>query len=249
MLIVALVTGGVIAWISGFLFGFWFHKQLWWISLLINGFALIAFLVLRWWGYRQMNELDKQRKAMRRGEAGEIAVASKLQDFPDNFFVIHDLGTPSGNVDHVAIGPTGVFAIDAKGWKGVVSADGRGELLLNNEPTAKPFVKQFVGRVMGIKDRLKALAPGMEPYIQAVYVFTSARVEAKWGATGAVHCVRDEQLYDYIVEDKKRRKLNPAEVKTIARAFAALARMDPDFAERSTPKTRQAPKESAQRTA
>ena len=47
MLLVALIAGGVVSWISGFLFGFLFHKTLWWISLLINAFALAAFLTLR----------------------------------------------------------------------------------------------------------------------------------------------------------------------------------------------------------
>jgi hypothetical protein len=98
-----------------------------------------------------------------------------------------------------------------------------------------------------MKDRLKALAPGMDPYIQAVFVFTSARVEAKWGATGAVHCVRDEQLYDYIVGGKRGRKLSPKEAKTIAQAFSALARMDEAFADRAMPKTPSISNETAQR--
>jgi hypothetical protein len=122
-----------------------------------------------------------------------------------------------------------VFVLDAKNWRGVVSAAGNGELLLNNNPTDKPHVKQFVGRIMGIKDRVKALAPGLDPYFQAVFVFTSARVEAGWGTTGKLHCIRDEQLYDYIVESKRGNKLTNEQVETIAQAFLGLAHMDPDF--------------------
>ncbi len=193
MLLVSLIAASVMSWISGFLIGALFQRKYWWVSLLVNGLALAGILAMRRSGCRQMEELDKQRTYMRRGEAGEIAVASRLQSLPDTFFVIHDLATPSGNLDHVVIGPTGVFAIDAKSWKGVVSADAKGELLRNNQPTDKPLVKRFVGRVMGTKDKLKALAPGMDPYIRAVFVFTSARVEANWGMTGGVHCVRDEE--------------------------------------------------------
>jgi hypothetical protein len=60
-----------------------------------------------------------------------------------------------------------------------------------------------------------------------------ARVDAKWGTTGHVHCVRDEQLYDYIVENKKGKKLNQKEIESISQAFLALARMDKDFAPNS----------------
>ena len=136
-------------------------------------------------------------------------------------------------MDHVVIGPTGVFALDTKNWRGVVSADGKGEVLINGR-FEKPYIRQFVGRVMGIKDRVKALAPGVDPYIQAVFVFTSARVDANWGTTGNVHCIRDDQLHDYIVESKKGKRLTPKEV--IARAFAALARMDPHFSDKATTK-------------
>jgi hypothetical protein len=60
----------------------------------------------------------------------EISVGYKLSDFPDGFYIINDLKTESGNLDHVVIGPTGVFALDTKSWRGVVSADGKGELWL-----------------------------------------------------------------------------------------------------------------------
>jgi hypothetical protein len=226
---------GVLGWISGFLFWFLFQKKLWWVSLLINGIALAAALALRWWAYRRMDKLAKERKDLLRGATGEVAVGYKLANFPESFYVVNDLKTEAGNLDHVVIGPTGVFALDAKSWRGIVSADGKGELLLNGR-FDKPYIRQFVGRIMGIRDRVKVLAPEMDVFIKAVFVFTSARVEANWGTTGNVHCIRDDQAYDYIVEDKKGKKLTTKEVKTIARAFAALARMDPHFSDKTLAK-------------
>lgn len=222
-------------WISGFLFGSLFYKKLWWVSLLVNGLALAVILVGRWWVYRRMEQLAKERKEFLRGACGEMSVGYRLSDFPEDFYIINDLNTDAGNLDHVVIGPTGVFALDTKSWRGVVTADGKGELLLNGR-FEKAHVKQLVGRVMGIRDRVKALAPAMDPFIQAVFVFTSARVDANWGTTGNAHCIRDDQLFDYIVESKKGKKLNTKEVKAIARAFAALARMDPHFSERAAGK-------------
>lgn len=231
MLAVTLCGLGVTCWMSGFLFGVYFNRQNWSLITLVNVLALCIVLLLRSWAFRRMDELAKERREFLRGESGEISLASKLEALPEGFYVVNDLKTDCGNLDSVVIGPTGVFALDAKNWRGIVAPDGSGEILLNGR-SDRAHVKPFLGRVMGIRDRVRALAPEVEPFIQAVFVFTSARVEAAWGSTGMVHCIRDEQLHDYIVERKAPTRLGIKEVKTIARAFAALARMDPDFARR-----------------
>ncbi len=200
-----------------------------WIRLLMFIAALVGVLVLSKWGEAKLDALEKKRLAMSRGASGETTVALTLDNFPDDYRVIHDLTTESGNLDHVVVGPAGVFLLDAKNWRGVVSADGKGELLSNGQPTDKPLVRQFVGRVMGIKDKVKTLAPGLDPFFQPVFVFTSARVEANWGTTGKVHCIRDDQLHSYIVEKDFGKKLKAQEVDRIAQAFLGLAHMDTDF--------------------
>jgi hypothetical protein len=59
-----------------------------------------------------------------KGAAGEVAVARVLGDLASEFVVLHDLNVPgsSANVDHLVIGPTGVFMIDAKHWSGRLTA-------------------------------------------------------------------------------------------------------------------------------
>jgi hypothetical protein len=205
-----------------------------WAKAILLISAIPAALVLWKWTSRKMDEIGKKRMAFSRGADGENQVARVLSSFPDDFHIIHDLATPFGNVDHVVTGPTGVFLLDTKAWRGVISPDGKGELLINGQPTDKPHVRPFLGRMLDIRDKVRTLAPGLDPFYQAVFVFTSARVEAKWGTTSSVHCVRDEQLYDYIVEKKFGKHLHPEEVQTLAQAFLALAHMDRDFTERSS---------------
>ncbi len=200
------------------------------VRSLVSVAALVGIFVVYRWGMRQFNALEKQRVAMMRGATGETIVGCKLADFPNDFCVINDLTTPFGNLDHVVVGPTGVFVLDSKNWRGIVTADGKGELHLNEQPTDKPYIRQFVGRIMGIRDKVRALAPGLGPFYQAVFVFTAARVQAKWGTTGNVHCMTDDQLRDYIVEKDFGRKLKPNEVQLIAQAFLGLAHMDREFA-------------------
>jgi len=185
------------------------------------------------WTLRKARELDKQRANFSRGADGENSVAAILERLPDEFRVINDLTTPYGNLDHVVVGPSGVFCLDTKNWQGVVSADGKGELLCNGKPLDRPCVRQFVGRVMGIKDRVKALASAIDPYFKTVFVFPSARVDANWGTTGNLHCIRDDQLFKYIVESKTGNRLTKEEVNKLAKAFLGLPHMDMDFTDKA----------------
>ena len=55
-----------------------------------------------------------------KGARGEQIVARHLEELPAGFFTFHDLSIAGSraNVDHVVIGPTGVFVIDAKHYGG-----------------------------------------------------------------------------------------------------------------------------------
>lgn len=59
-----------------------------------------------------------------RGAAGEAATAGLLEGLPERkWAVLHDLRVPGSrsNVDHLVIGPTGVWAVDTKTTRGRVS--------------------------------------------------------------------------------------------------------------------------------
>ena len=217
-------TGGLLVGMS-----IWRGRGSPWLDIAVTAAMALAVTVVWRWSVRRIDVLERERLNMRRGADGEFTVAAALANFPDEFIVINDVTTPLGNLDHVVIGPTGVFLVDTKNWRGIVSADGKGELLLNQHPTDKPFVRQFVGRVMAVKDRISVLVPEFDPYFQAVFVFTSARVDASWGSTGKVHCIRDDQLFDYIIDKDFGTKLGQSEVACIARALLALARLDTGF--------------------
>jgi hypothetical protein len=179
-------------------------------------------------GFRKLEQLEKSRAAMRKGAAGENAVAKTLEAFPEEYCVINGLTTPFGDLDHIVVGPTGVYILDTKNWKGVVSADGKGEVLLNGKATDKPTVKPLVTRMMNVKDKIKALS-NLDPFFKAVLVFPIARVEAGWGKTGNANCIRDDQLWSYIVENEIANKLDKKAIDSLAQAFLALATMDKEF--------------------
>jgi len=56
--------------------------------------------------------------------AGEQATARALAELPTGWVVIHDASWPGrrlANIDHVAVGPSGIFAIDSRDWSGRIT--------------------------------------------------------------------------------------------------------------------------------
>ncbi len=189
------------------------------ISMLgIPTIVLLVHLILK--------KLERTRLNFRKGATGEALVGYILAGFPDAYRIIPGVETTFGDIDHVVVGPTGVYAIDTKNWRGIVTADDEGELLLNGRPTKKPAIRNLTRSIMTAKKKIKVRL-ALDPYVRGVLAFPSARVEAKWGTTGSVHCITDEQLYDYIVEKKKR--LTKKEIDVISQAFLVVARKDKDF--------------------
>ena len=214
------------ALVLGFFLGFDFNKHPYLqIAILIFflGIAVIARSLIN----RVIDNLEKKRIDFRKGATGEALVGYILAGFPDAYRIIPGVETSFGDIDHVVVGPTGVYAVDTKNWRGIVTADGEGELLLNGRPTKKPAIGNLTRSIMTTKKKIKVRS-ALDPYVRGVLAFPSARVEAKWGTTGSVHCITDEQLYDYIVEKKKR--LTKKEIASISQAFLAVARKDKDFA-------------------
>lgn len=71
--------------------------------------------------------LTRVADAWERGAAGEEATARALALLPPEWTVLHDVRWPGrrrANIDHVVIGPGGVFVIDSKHWSGTVSVSG-----------------------------------------------------------------------------------------------------------------------------
>ena len=90
-----------------------------------------------------------------RGADGEAATAQVLQTLPPGWVVLHDLRWPGrrfANIDHVVIGPPGVFVIDSKNWSGRI--DVRHDVLRQNG-------RQREKAVAGAADSALALAESL----------------------------------------------------------------------------------------
>ena len=114
--------------------------------------------------------LDPER--LRRGISGEEAVADALAGLPSSYWVLHGVSTGHGDVDHVVIGPTGVFALETKAWDGKFYRS-RGQLYCNGKP-AEHVLRQARGAAGQVRELL--LEAGIDEWVEAVVVAARASV-------------------------------------------------------------------------
>lgn len=90
------------------------------------------------------------------GAVGEARVAAELRKLPDEYHVIHDFPIGSVNfVDHVVMGPTGVFAVETKDWYGKVELRD-GDITRNGTiPEFRPPVRQAKGQALKVEKILR----------------------------------------------------------------------------------------------
>ena len=209
-----------------FLLGFAAAKtSKWWIA----GAVLILILATKLFE-RVLGKQIRMSRSDEDGASGERQLLHFLARLSDAYFVMSDLDYADsyGNIDHLVIGPTGLFAVDVKNWRGVVSAEGNGELLYNGRPTDKPQVRNYVRRVMDLRERLTVLTK-LDLYIQCVFVFPRARVDVRWGESGAVHCIRAEQIEEYVAKGRGGKPIGISDISRIVAAAEALKNLASPF--------------------
>jgi hypothetical protein len=123
----------------------------------------------------ERHALGKARKAEKTWVAGgraEARVGEELEKLRSHgFYLFHDLPlTGLGNVDHVALGPRGFFAIETKSHRGTVRGRGRDLLVNDRVPEEKDFVAQAWRGAYRLRDIL-------ESEVVPILCFAEARVE------------------------------------------------------------------------
>lgn len=100
-----------------------------------------------------LDETEKSVRKAKRGEVAERSVARELERLDDRFHVIHDVIVGPGNIDHVVIGPSGLFIVETKSHPGLVTFNGE-RLLHSGRPFEKDFLAQAYAESMSLKEYL-----------------------------------------------------------------------------------------------
>lgn len=213
---------------SGIFFGLSFSKNV--LLKVISFFGVIVIggtlFALRRKMDQNLEAQLREAKMWNRGSEGERVVAEILEsNLSDEYHVFNDVKFPgrTANIDHLVIGPSGVFVLNTKNWRGIVgwAEDGK-TLLWNGEPEHKNSAKAAMADALDVRDKIRALL-NRDIFVKPVLVFPLAKVLPKLDTPVEL------QQDDYLVEKRlkyidKRHALSEKEVKEIVNALTALFR-------------------------
>jgi hypothetical protein len=123
---------------------------------------------------KRAENLERRAEAFARGEAGEVAVARALDALASEGYLRLDdrpwPGRKQANIDHVLLGPSGLFIIDAKNWTGRVEIR-NGVLRQNGRDRTK-----HLDSVRKATLTIMAMLPFASPRAEAVVVLAGESV-------------------------------------------------------------------------
>lgn len=132
-------------------------------------------------------------RSWRRGAVGEERVAALLdRTLGDGWAVVHDLtiGSQGANLDHLVIGPAGVFALNTKHLTGNVVVYDRA--ILHNG-TNRRFLPKARVEAQRVSDGLSA-ATGLDVRVQSVLVWSGPAEVTVKGRPSDVRSMHHRQL-------------------------------------------------------
>jgi hypothetical protein len=152
-------------------------------------------------GWRLRFRPSEQARTWQRGAHGERHTARLLDRLTgDGYVVFHDLAVPGSdaNVDHLVIGPSGVFVIDSKQWTGQVhqGADGlvwHNHYRLDRTLETVRWEAETIGRLLGTRAVALLCVHGAHVH--------SGGLEAQGVAIVPAHLLRGALGYDRVLSD------------------------------------------------
>jgi hypothetical protein len=145
-----------------------------------------------------------------RGAAGEEHVGGLLEELTDSgWSVIHDVSFGHGNVDHIALGPAGLFTVETKSHPGPVRVRAIHGAVLRQAQDERETLERVTGE-----------------RVEPLLVFSRAWVDKPLARRRGVRVVPARMLLDYLT--RRAHTLTPEQVERArARVVGALAASKP----------------------
>ncbi|HJX47932.1 MAG TPA: nuclease-related domain-containing protein [Gaiellaceae bacterium] len=172
-----------------------------------------------------LSEEPQTTRAWKQGAAGEQALGAALDKLRDEGFgVLHDRRIPGteANIDHLVVGPAGVFVIDAKRYTGKIERRDRGWILgrdwrlyVNGRDQTK-LVRAMPRQVEAVRSSLVP-TPFADCHIFAVLCF----VDSQWGLIPSpfvlndVHVTWPKMLYKLVRSEGSLQREQIAELERL----------------------------------
>ncbi len=151
-----------------------------------------------WTWLNRVLRVHTNERAWRMGEKGEMLVAKKLAELGNRWHVLHSIpiGDKGSDIDHLVIGPGGVFSLNTKHHKNA-SIRVAGEKFMVNR-RGQPYIRNSRFEAERVT-RLLGTACDLEINVRGVVVVVNARQFEVREAPGDVHVVNRSRLREWFV--------------------------------------------------
>jgi Nuclease-related domain len=89
--------------------------------------------------------IEPRAERWARGAAGERKVGATLEGLGPGWHVLHDIYLGRGNIDHIVVGPGGVYTVETKSHRGRIAVDRIDEKMLRQAYAEKKVLEGISG--------------------------------------------------------------------------------------------------------
>ena len=181
------------------------------------GFAVAALFILFKASFRHWEQWFLEKR-------GESRVTNALKSLPKDYVVLNNIVLPDSkdNVDHVVIGPNGVFAIETQNYSGCVKC-AEEQWLVKGE-AVRSLSKQAKRNSMAVRSSIGSLFTGSHtgiPSVVPLLVFVNSRTRLKL-VKPTVAVLKPAELVAFIGSSDTMRPITPNEKRAIVYHLQSL---------------------------
>ena len=171
--------------------------SIWVLGLILLGFASHYFKRYRNWG---------------KGILGEELVVETLTPLDNSYVLINDVLLPErkGNIDHILVGPTGIFVIETKNYRWPYSTKFPIRQVIRNAVSLRYF----------LKDQIQ-----LDIFVHALLVFADSNATMSQSSS-LVHVRNLENLYEFIKNHRTRSVLDRNTIRRLVDEIRRISRLN-----------------------
>ncbi len=189
-------------------------------NILTSLLILVAVLLFIIYWKKKSSYWEKISDNYDQGDTGELKIQKLLTQLPDDYQVLPDIQKPQGgNIDFVVVGPTGIFALEVKNYKGSAKIGFNGKsLTFSGKPLLKDPLGQTISNAITLSKFLKTELK--QPYLSVMPVLVFAGHQILRFGLQPVKCnarvIRSEYLLELLTQ-KGNLAISAQEVERIAK--------------------------------
>ncbi|MDD4409986.1 MAG: nuclease-related domain-containing protein [Candidatus Pacebacteria bacterium] len=147
-----------------------------------------------------------------RGAGAELVTQKHLGKLGCGYHIVNDFQYKYGNIDHICICQTGIFTIETKAHKGLISYNGR--LLKDGKEIDKDFIFQAKSAAMYISEYIQSVL-GKKYFVTPILVFNNAKIDSSIRGPRHGVWIGGKGFQNYVIANNKNLFLSEEEASAI----------------------------------